>query len=90
MAVMSCDQSIFFFFSVRPKNTTFYDNITKFKRRIIMRKDDKELISEDLWFINDALILLINRHPKLLKEEDDLLKVIERRMNDIERRLEAY
>lgn len=52
---------------------------------------DRELINEDLEFINDYIDSLLDKHPELLKDEScaDIFVKIERRMNDINKRLDA-
>ena len=54
-----------------------------------MRAIDKELIKEDLQFIDEYLELLVERHPDLRKEEYEILSRIIRRMKDIDRRIDA-
>ena len=53
-----------------------------------MKNMDKELIREDLEFIHEYMKTLIGRHPELVNEED-ILRKITRRMQDIENRLDA-
>ena len=53
-----------------------------------MKTIDKEMIKEDLEFIHEYMTTLIERHPELINEED-ILRKITRRMQDIDNRLDA-
>ena len=48
---------------------------------------EKEIISEDLEFICDYISDVINKHPEILEENPDFVKKIDRRINDILKRI---
>ena len=54
-----------------------------------MTNIDREIINEDLDFIQEYICIILDRHPELVIEEDDILRKIIRRMNDIDKRLNA-
>lgn len=54
-----------------------------------MTNIDREIIREDLEFINEYLITLLDKHPELVNTDNDIFRKIERRMNDIDKRLDA-
>lgn len=54
-----------------------------------MTKMDKELIREDLGFVCGYITDVLRRHPEILEEDPDFVKKIDRRLNDILRRIDA-
>jgi hypothetical protein len=54
-----------------------------------MTNIDREIINEDLEFIHEYLITLLERHPELANTDEDIFRKIDRRMNDIDKRLGA-
>ena len=52
---------------------------------------DKDIIREDLDFIAEYIAIFLHDHPELEEDvaERDLIKKIDRRMNDILRRIEV-
>lgn len=54
-----------------------------------MKNIDKEIIREDLEFIQEYICTLLDEHPELGKTNEDIFTKIERRLKDIERRVGA-
>ena len=54
-----------------------------------MTNIDREIIIEDLEFIFEYINTILDKHPELVTEEEDILRKISRRMNDIEKRAGA-
>lgn len=45
---------------------------------------NKSLINEDVDFIREYINTLMDRHPEI-KDDEDIIKKLERRLNDIQR-----
>lgn len=54
-----------------------------------MTNIDREIIIEDVNFIHEYLITLVDRHPELMVTDEDIFRKICRRMDDIDKRLGA-
>lgn len=54
-----------------------------------MNNIDKEIVIEDLAFIADYISQMLKDHPEIMIENPDVIKKIDRRMNDIIRRVES-
>lgn len=54
-----------------------------------MSNMNKELIKEDLEFMSEYIKTLIDRHPELKDDSDDIIRKMENRIKDISRRIEA-
>ena len=50
---------------------------------------DKEFVKEDLGFVCDYIADVLQKHPEILEEDPDFVKRIDRRLNDVLRRIGA-